>query len=486
MVAPERELEAELRPRSGLLTNSSALLSSRLVVAVLGWAGTILIVRRLDADEFGRFAFVFSLIGLLSFATDLSSSRVMVRALAQPDADRASLAGAYVCLRALLGVATYGVAVAFVVLAGYPSDVVVATALAGLGLIIGAVGGALTAVFQAEVRLGHVAIADVVGQLAQLALTVAVALTQPSLLLFVLPALFFDVTVLGWKAVFVRRLVVPRLSFQPRLWGSVLRQAAPLAVGTALFTLSAQIPLVLLSKLDSFAAVGLYGVAVKFVMLAAFLPRALTAPLLPLLVRSWPQDVERFWQTVRRALLVLAVAGGALICAFVPVADDLIAFLYGEEYREAGVAAAVTVAAVCATFSTQVAITVLITVGKNRQYILLGSLSLLATVGITVALVPTLSYEGAAVGSASARLLVLVVLAGVALRTVHRRQLPAGRLAAVAGCTLAGTGIGYLVAEVAPWPVASAAAVLTYVAIVEATRAAGPRGLRSLTGDGRR
>lgn len=471
------------RPRPGLLANSSALLGSRLVVAVLGYAGTILVVRLLGAEDFGRFAFVFSLIGLLSFATDLSSSRVMVRALAQPGADRAALAGAYVCLRAALGLLTYAVAVGFVVVAGYSSEIVTATALAGIALPLGAVSAALDAVFQAEVRLGQVAVADVVGQLAQLALTVAVAVARPSLLLFVLPALLFDVVVLAWKTFFVRRLVVPRLSFQPRLYASVLRQAAPIAAGTTLFAVSAQAAVVLLSKLDSFTAVGLYSVALKFVVLAGFLPRSLATPLLPLLARSWPHDPDRFWATINRALLLAVVSGGAVAAAFVPVAGDVVALLYGEDYREAGFATAVTVAASCATFSIVVGITVLITVGRYRHFIGLGALDLTATMTLTLALVPTLSYEGAAMGTAAAQLLVLAVMAVFAYRVAPRGRFAGGRLMALAGIAAAAAGGGLLLAGRLPWPLVSGASLLVFVALAHLSRAPGPRGLRSLAAE---
>lgn len=472
--------------RPGLLANSSALFGSRIVVAALGWAGTVLIVRQLDARTFGQFAFVFSLIGLLSFATDLSSSRVIVRALAQPDADRPELAGAYVCLRSALGLVTYATALGFVLVAGYPSEVVLATAIVGLSLIIGSAGGALDAVFQAEVRLGPVALADVLGQLAQLALTIVIALTHPTLLLFVIPALLFDVVASVWKAVFVRRIVVPVLRVRLQLWGQVLRQAAPLAGGTALFALSVQIPVVLLSKLDGFESVGLYGVALKFVALAAFLPSALANPLLPLLVRSWPQDIAVFNATIVRALLVLTFLGGGIVAVFVPIAGDVTAFLYGQPYRPAGLAAAIVVTAGCLTFSTQVGIVVLITVGRHRTFIALGMLSLSVTVVLTLLLVPVLSYEGAAVASAGAAFVVAAAMAALARRSGRSGLVPVRLLSLLFGCAAVAAAIGFGTSLVAPWPVAIVGSAASYCLFVEVTRATGQRGIRSLLTEGSR
>ena len=184
---------------SGLLSNAGALVVSRLVVAVLGWAGTIFVIRNLTPTEWGQFSFVFSVLGMLSFITALGSNRVVLARLARRSEDRGAFAGAYVVLRLLLGLVAYVLALAFVWLAGYPEAVLRTTALAGVVLVIGAGSSGLDVIFQSELKLGVVATATVIGQLAQLALTVAVALTVPTLLWFVVPAIFFDLVGAAWK-----------------------------------------------------------------------------------------------------------------------------------------------------------------------------------------------------------------------------------------------------------------------------------------------
>ena len=104
---------------AGLVGNASALLIGRLVVAAFGWAGTILIVRSLGAEAFGQFAFVFSLLGMMSIVSDLGLGRVAISGVLDPDRDRAEFAGTYVVLRTLLGVVAYALAVGFVVVCRY-------------------------------------------------------------------------------------------------------------------------------------------------------------------------------------------------------------------------------------------------------------------------------------------------------------------------------------------------------------------------------
>ena len=135
------------RRRRALLTNTGALVAARSVVAGLGWVGTLIIVRRLTVAEFGRFTFVFSLLALVSVFTELGLGRVAVAGLLDETRDRATFAGTLVLLRTVLALLTYAAAMAFVVVAGYPAEVVRATAVAGVVVILATVSHAIEAIF---------------------------------------------------------------------------------------------------------------------------------------------------------------------------------------------------------------------------------------------------------------------------------------------------------------------------------------------------
>ena len=55
-----------------------AVVLSRVVVAALGWAGSVIIARALDAEQWGQFSFVFALLGVMSIVTDLGVGRVVL------------------------------------------------------------------------------------------------------------------------------------------------------------------------------------------------------------------------------------------------------------------------------------------------------------------------------------------------------------------------------------------------------------------------
>jgi O-antigen/teichoic acid export membrane protein len=466
-----------------LLTNASALIASRLVVAALGWAGTIFVIRNLTPTEWGQFSFVFSVLGMLSFITALGSNRVVLARLARVTEDRGAFAGTYVVLRLVLGLLAYVLALAFVWLAGYPEAVVRTTALAGVILIIGAGSSGLDVIFQTELKLGVVATATILGQIAQLALTVAVAFTAPGLLLFIFPAIAYDLIGALWKLRRVGALLNVRYVVDLVAWRFILVQAAPLATAGALGAVSGRIDVILLSKIDDFEAVGYLAVADKFGMVADFIPMALTPPLLTLLVRSWPEDPERYYATVRRAMLLMAVAAGAVMVGFVPIAEELIGLLYGSRYEDAAPTAVLTVAATCLSFFGVIILEALVAKGRNRDFVSYAVVVLVLTVATSLVLIPEYSYLGAGVARFATTCAMLLLL-WYFVRTrmtapVLERWRTAGVVASAAACTLLGLGLNQLV----PWPIAAGAAVATYTALLHYGRVTGRGGLRSLWHD---
>ncbi len=133
------------------MANSAWRFVTRIVVAVLGWSGTIIVVRNLSPTQWGEFTFVFSFLGLAAIVSNVVNSQVALRGLIQDNADR--FAGSYVLLRAVMGPLAYSIAMAFVVLAGYSTVVVEATAVGGLIVIIATPAVGYDAIFTVHMRM---------------------------------------------------------------------------------------------------------------------------------------------------------------------------------------------------------------------------------------------------------------------------------------------------------------------------------------------
>ncbi len=450
-------------------SNTAALVASRLIIALVGWGGTVLIARQLGTEGFGQFTLIFSILGMLSIVTDLGVGRVAVSALLDTDRDRATFAGTYIVLRIVLGFIGYGIAMAVVLLADYPDVVVQATAVAGLVVVFATPSHAYDVAFQVKDRLAPLAVLAVVGRLGQLALTIAIVLQGGMLLWLVVPAVLNDLIVLAWKVPAAHRLMDFRYRIDIGIWKALLKEAVPLATGAAFVTLYYRIDSVMLSKLDTFESVGLYGVAYKFVDLVHFVPSAVAVALLAPLAAAWPDAPGRFHAMTSQALRVLAVTAGAALVGFWLFSADAAELLYGSDYRAAGRATSIVVSAEVLAFAAQVAITALIATGRHRWYPIIAMTGLAINLGLNLFFIPAWSFEGAALATLATEAVVVVLMWRQFARIpgwVDGRQL--AKLGRLPLAVLAGLGTGFAASLVTHWIVAAMVAIASYAGLVVA------------------
>ncbi|MFT4394074.1 oligosaccharide flippase family protein [Gordonia lacunae] len=447
-----------------------AMLVSRLVIAALGWAGSVLIARTLSPEDWGTYSFVFALLGLTAIFTDLGVGRAVMARLISDDPDEvAKTSSAFIALRVVLGVLGYLIAVAYVIVLQYPGDVVRATAVAGLVVVFATPAQALTVIFQSRHRLLLTAIAESLGQVLQLALTIAAVLVTPALLVFVLAPVANEILSLIIKIVGIMRRssgLRPSRIVDWSRWKPMLSDALPLALGLALTIALQKVDVLLLSLLDSLDAVGIYSIGYKFSDIMDTLILAAIGPISTLLVAAWPSQSAVLRQRCRSAAAVFAASGAVAVAAFWPSAGPIIGLLYGDRFVVGADAARFLVLGAAITAFIVLGIFLLASTGHANRYpwIAIGGLAL--NVGLNVVLIPRYSYDGAAIAT-----VVTFVVAAVALWVVIGRTLPItgllplGTLIALIALTAAACALGvWAAAESVPWPVVSAGAALVVAA----------------------
>lgn len=398
-----------------LFSSTVALIVGRLITAVFGWAGSVIIARSLAGDDWGRYSFVFALLGLLEVVTDLGVGRVVLERLNSRSPEEASrIAGSFFVLRALLGIVGFTVAVGYAWAVGLSPLVMAATAFAGTTVLLATPANALFVLYQSRLRLTYVAVGDIVGQVVQFLLIVVVALLQPALLLFIIPAVAREVIVIAWRAIGVPRLLEPE--FRPTFrhptayWGQMLREAIPLSFGFALLHLLERIDTLMLQQMDTYDAVGKYAIGYKFSDLLALVVSALAVPFTTVLINSWPDRPAAFRGRFQQAVLIAAVLAGLAVTAFTPAARPVISLLYGIEYAGGAPAAALLVIGAGFSGVTYVVVSSLIAARKLKVFPVIAALGLVLNVVLNYLLIPLRSIVGAATATVITEVVMLVAM----------------------------------------------------------------------------
>jgi O-antigen/teichoic acid export membrane protein len=477
---------------TGFVGGGAALLLGRLSAAVLAWAGSLVVARSLSPSAWGAFSFVFGLLGLIGAMSDFQLGRSILRDLANPERNVAETTGSYVVFRSLIGVAGYGAAVTFVLASGYPLPVVSTTLVAGTVLVLGSMNAGLAMAFLSKRRAPTMAALWTAAQAVQLlVIVVDDATDHRSVIAFALPAIAYEVVLLAAQTALLRRSGLSlRLGANTQSWRRWATEAFPLAIGAAMAVVYDKLDVVMLSKLSTLAAVGLYAVGVKFATLAAFAGYALALPLSAELAESWPERPDRFRACFVLAGETVAVAALGTLGVLLPFLPHLVTALYGQRFASASTAASLVVAASSVQMFNTLLVTSLVALGRNRLYPSAALAGIVVNAILNLVLIPHLEIDGAGIATLVTETAVLGILAAGLLR--HSPIRGAIERATLAKTVLAGA-VASAIAEAslamrAEWLLALATTALVYVGALQLLRTGGPDGLvdllrRARTGD---
>ncbi len=455
------------------------MIGARLIVAVFGWAGLLLIAADLPTVEFGSYAFAFALLGLLGMVADFETTRVV---MAEIDdwADLDELAGKFVVFRVALSTTMYVLALSIVMISNSTSAEIQAVALGGCSYFLGSALWSLITICQARLWLRVVAIAMVSGQVVQFGIVAFLALTdRGSLLRFVAPAIVNDAVALVVLLALMRGVVRPRLAIDVGRWRRWFVAALPLAAGSVIGQLYFKIDAVMLTWLLPHAegreAIARYQIGYKFSDLLAFLAPALLAAVLPELVRAPSRAVFR--DTFGQALVIVVLIVAFVVPVFAVLAQPIMDAFVGADLVAAAQPARWLVLGQALNFATQLVFITLVARDRRARYPIATATGLVVNVVLNFVLIPRYDVMGAAIATIITEVVVVAVLV-TALRTFGLRPLPWPALLRVAGAASVSLAAAVGVVQIAPWFIAGPAAALGYLVVLEVVGIDGPDGVR--------
>ncbi|MFN7974159.1 MAG: flippase [Acidobacteriota bacterium] len=297
------------------------------------------------------------------------------------------------------------------------------------------------------------------------------------------PLLFFASDLAGAAVVGIcylrtgRRLLAPRSIAISR---SLLREALPLAGTRALRAVTINADLLLLGLFGTPLAIGLYTAVTRVILALRELGDLYYVPLFPELSRAARESGERF--------AAVAASGLRTAALFVfPVAvigwlrgGDVLALLFGETYRPAALAFALSLSSIVLVLLTGAYRLGLVAFERHRTLLFITLAGAVVNVASNAALIPRYSIVGGAVSALVAELLT-VVLCAVALRA-SVVVLPFAPIAR-AGISAAGMGVLIWLLPRLPFPVTAAIGVLCYGLLALATGALQPAELARIARD---
>ena len=397
------------------------------VIRASAYAATILLTggivplmtRHLGVADFGRFVTASSIVMIVAGVTEFGLNGIGTReyALATPSERRALLAN-LLGLRTALTVAGLAVATPLMVLAGYPEVVVAGMLVSGVGLVLLNIQMTYSISLTAQLSWGVASIFELIN---------AVVVAAATVLLIVLGAQlfsFFFVSVVSSAAALLAAVVYlrGRVSLLPRFelssWRGLVRDALPYAAATTVAVLYPRVGLITVSLISNAHQTGYYSTAFKVVEVLGGTSGLIASSAFPVFARAGRDDHERLRYAVGRVSDTTLIAGSYVTLSLVVAAPFVIKVLGGPSFAPAVPVLRLQAFALLGGFVAATWSYTLLSLRMHGALLRVTVAGLLASIALSVALVPALGAEGASIASAVCEL----VVAGGYLLSLSRRD----------------------------------------------------------------
>ena len=402
-------------------------------------AAAALMTRHLGVRDFGRYATVISLIGIVSGVSEAGLSNIAVREYAVREGDdrRRWLQNLF-GLRALTTVVGVAAATAFAAAAGYAEVMVVGTAIAGLGVLFSATQQTIATPLSAGLRFVAISVLDLIRQLATVVLVVALVILGARLLPFLAMPVAIGLLLLVLTIPLVRGQVPLVPALDRDMVGRILKLMASYSAASAVGTIYVFTPMIVTSIVASSATAGYFGASFRIFQTIAAVPVLLVTSAFPILVRAARDDEQRFSYAVDRLSEMALIIGTWMAIATFFIAPWAIDVVAGSKFEPAarilrihGLALAIGFLAMGWGFA-------LLSLGRFRALLVANALAFSLSVTLTAVLVPSVGARAGAIATIAADLGLIVVYGATLLRERIRPSVSvAPRVAVAAGAAAA-------------------------------------------------
>lgn len=385
---------------------------------------SVFLLRYLGVVEFGQFVTVVSLLAIVNMISEAGLGAIGGRemALRSDPEERRRLLGNLIGSRIVLTPLGVAGAVAFALLAGYDSALVLGTVLAGIGLILLSVQGTMLIPLSVDLRIVELTAFEVARQLISMLGIVVLVVAGASLLAFFAVQIPAGLLLLAATPLALRPVAALRPRFDRAEWRLLFRETLPVAISLAMNAIYFRVLVILMSLLASATATGLYATAFRIFELAFGIPALVLSVALPVLTTAAADNEGRFAYVIQRMVEVGLLAAFLLVLLIVILAGPAIEILGGAEYAGAAPLLRIQAFALIPVFLGQICQLGLIAIHRQLATTIANGIGLVVVVGLGIALIERWDATGAAAAAVVAE----SVLAA-AMLVLFSRARPAAR-----------------------------------------------------------
>lgn len=417
--------------RKSVAYNTAVQIFGKVFGLVLGLVTLNYVANHLSIDGstvkgFGQYSIVFAFTSIIGATADLGLFTILVREITTtPNEQAGKLIGNALGFRLLLMIATFLLVALALPVLPYAFTVKQAILIGVLIAFTMLLSQALAALFQAHMLTSKIVLAETIGRLVIIALTIAVLMQGAGLLAVVAVNLVGNLVILLMSLRLAARLTPIRVHFDFSKWKETAPEFWAIAALTVLGLIHFKVDSLMLSWFRPEAEVGIYAIAYKLIEITLILPAVIATNLLPSLSTAHRNlDTSTVVRIGRNGLTATMLSAGFVILILVLLAPWLIVFIANGAFVAAALPLHILIPALFCIFLSTILAQIVISIGRQRRLIAGYLIAVLINIVLNLIFIPMYSYQGAAVVTVITEFLMLaytlwVVSTELASRVVH-------------------------------------------------------------------
>jgi O-antigen/teichoic acid export membrane protein len=403
-----------------ILQNSLILIAGRLFSRGMQLFLFIYAARELGVATYGIFSFAYATVTLFAVGMDLGLSPYLVQQLSRAPHRVGTLLSRALRLKAALIPLGLGAMLLAGVVLSREGTAMAALIILGAATALDSITALFNAVFEARQEMKYPALIIAVSNGIMSLTGLALLLHWPDIHLLCLVFALGALLRCAFSYFCFLRITGPPAS--PAAGGAggskMLRNAFPFALVTIFVTIYYYIDTLLLTAFCDAAVVGQYNAAYRLLEAPLFVIQAVTTALFPAASLFFAEDRLQLQRLTVRIFEKAAAFGLSIAVVTALVADDLVTFIYGPQYRAAGPILAVLIFSAALIMPSTICGTTLRATDRQMVSALVTGLGALLNIGLNLALIPTYAAMGAAWATLATEVFVLAVYGTLVWRSV--------------------------------------------------------------------
>lgn len=377
--------------------NSAMIFISSMAIKLLALLFAVYAVRYLGAENYGKYAFVFSFMTVFTILSSMGIDTVVVMDTAKDPSSGAGILLNAALLKGVFVCASWLILASLAPFLGKGGDVLLGIALVGFCLLPDAVIAAFKAYFSGRERMELNTLLEVMyrGVFVALGLT-AVALRLRLSDFFLIPAAASLLTLTAAVLIYRKSFGGGFSGIAVNTWRGLAVRGYPLMLAGLFVYVYRGLDTVIISLSRGDADVGLFSSARALTDSFLFLPAAISGALLPAFSRIMGMSPESLRSAYDMSLKLLLLAGLLLAALITIFAKDVILFVYGPGFAQAIPVLRILTWSTCLAFMNIIMTTMLYALGRQRSVAGVVLAMAVLSISLNLALIPAYGITAAA------------------------------------------------------------------------------------------